>query len=253
MIYNTGGMRKNYDTKKQKQIVFVRHGESTQNFAEDFGKEYDINNIVLTKKGIHQAEITGKYLKKIYGKFDIIYSSPITRCVETSKIFMKHLNYSFNNLIQDPLLIEAGEFNHDFFESAIKEDKKSVKLEKAVYNELNPFKKLDLSKLFYKRFSEYYNVDPNDEGVYRNYTKFLDKIKRSSHKKILVIAHAGTLVDIQKIICGVSLENDIISFCVSNDSTNPKCDCGNCSIMCVKFVDNKHELITPPDNSHLNV
>ena len=56
------------------EIIFVRHGESTQNEAYKNNEEYDVNNIVLTKLGTKQANKTGKYLN-IYGKYDAIFSS----------------------------------------------------------------------------------------------------------------------------------------------------------------------------------
>ncbi len=43
--------------------------------------------------------ITGKYLYKIFGKFDKVYSSPATRCKETANmtlrvnIIMNEINY----------------------------------------------------------------------------------------------------------------------------------------------------------------
>ena len=38
-----------------KKIIFVRHGESTENKAIKDGKSYDKNNIVITDKGKNQA------------------------------------------------------------------------------------------------------------------------------------------------------------------------------------------------------
>jgi broad specificity phosphatase PhoE len=67
-----------------KRIIFVRHGESTQNKDYRDNKSYDKNNIKLTELGEKQAMITGKYLYKIFGKFDKVYSSPATRCIETA-------------------------------------------------------------------------------------------------------------------------------------------------------------------------
>jgi broad specificity phosphatase PhoE len=61
-------------------IIFVRHGQSTQNLALELDQEYDRDNIVLTRLGIKQAEKTGKYINEIYGKIDMIYLSPIKRC-----------------------------------------------------------------------------------------------------------------------------------------------------------------------------
>ena len=50
------------------EIVFVRHGEATHNTEGS----YDPANIILTKKGEKQATKTGKYLNKVFGKFDSV-------------------------------------------------------------------------------------------------------------------------------------------------------------------------------------
>jgi broad specificity phosphatase PhoE len=66
------------------EILFIRHGESTENIAMKNNKEYDTNNIVLTNKGIAQAKATAKYIKKVFGKIDCIYHSPVYRCQQTA-------------------------------------------------------------------------------------------------------------------------------------------------------------------------
>jgi len=43
-----------------KRIIFVRHGELTENKASTDNKSYDPNNITLTDEGDKQAQITGK-------------------------------------------------------------------------------------------------------------------------------------------------------------------------------------------------
>jgi broad specificity phosphatase PhoE len=243
-----------------KYCVFVRHGESTQNVAEQLGTNYDINNIKLTEKGKTQAEITGKFLKDVFNKFDVIYSSPIKRCIETANIIIKELTVNPDKLIEDSLLIESGEINHNLYnlsydEKSIKNEKLS-NLEEKISNVMNPFEQLKLSKQFYKLISDVYDIIPNYEQLLHNYKKFLKKVKNSPHKNILIIGHAGTLLGIQKIICGISLENDIIKFGISNDSSInknvPIPTCSNCSIMCIQLTNNKFELVSPPNNSHLN-
>lgn len=245
--------------KDIKYIVFVRHGQSTQNESNETNEKYDINNITLTDKGIEQAKITGKYLKKVFKKFDIIYTSPVVRCVETAKIISEQLNLPNVNLIQDSLLIEAGEINHnlnelsfDQREKVISENKDISKLKEKINDELNPFNKLRLSKHFYKIFSDFYKVVPDYDQIHKNYVKCLNKIKQSTDNNILIIGHCGTLVNMQKIICGISLENDMIKFNPSNTKNNQRKKCGNCAIMCVKLShDGNFELVSPPNNSHL--
>ena len=91
-----------------KKIIFVRHGESTQNKEYRDNKSYDKNNIKLTDEGKKQAMITGKYLYKIFGKFDKVYSSPAIRCVETANIIMDEIHHKKKVNI-DELLVEIGD------------------------------------------------------------------------------------------------------------------------------------------------
>lgn len=81
------------------EILFVRHGQSTQNLAYEKNEEYDPINVSLTQLGKEQAKITGKFLK-IYGEYDVIFSSPLLRAIETSHIIKKELKYK-KNLLHD--------------------------------------------------------------------------------------------------------------------------------------------------------
>ncbi len=68
------------------EIIFVRHGESVANVANEKGKSYDADNIHLTQKGIEQAKKTGEYINKVFGKMDIVIMSPMLRCAETTEL-----------------------------------------------------------------------------------------------------------------------------------------------------------------------
>jgi broad specificity phosphatase PhoE len=91
------------------KIIFIRHGESTENIADKTGKIYDPNNIILTTKGEEQAKKTGEYLSKIFGNnFDHIISSPAKRCVQTANIIIKQINFNKSKIIIDDLIMEIG-------------------------------------------------------------------------------------------------------------------------------------------------
>jgi broad specificity phosphatase PhoE len=239
-----------------KEIVFVRHGQSTENVARVTGEGYDPDNIILTGRGREQANITGEYLKRVYGEFDAVYSSPTKRCIETSEIIMSRLNYDHNSLIKSELLIEAGDRHHKLSglskeesENVINGNKELLDLNKVIDSELNPFRKLELSKVYYKDATIYLEVDPDYNQLASNFIKFISGIRASPRTKILVVGHGGTLSGMQKLMCGVSLENDIIKFGLMKNKDIPSY--GNCSIMCVKFSQGNFELISPPDDSHI--
>ncbi len=69
------------------EIFVVRHGESEGNRDNKFRGRTDFP---LTERGRSQAEETGKELTK-FGKFDVIFTSPLIRAKETAEIISKFL------------------------------------------------------------------------------------------------------------------------------------------------------------------
>ena len=63
-----------------KQLVLIRHGESTWNLENRFTGWADVD---LTQKGIDQAVAAGKSLKKAGYEFDIAYTSVLRRAIRT--------------------------------------------------------------------------------------------------------------------------------------------------------------------------
>lgn len=61
-------------------VLLIRHGETEWN---TLGKFQGCTDIALSKEGIKQAELLKNRLK---GKFDYIYSSPLSRAFETANI-----------------------------------------------------------------------------------------------------------------------------------------------------------------------
>lgn len=63
------------------EIYFIRHGQSIANKEKIFQGWSDIH---LSEKGIKQAKKLSKYFKQNSVKFDELYSSNLTRAVETA-------------------------------------------------------------------------------------------------------------------------------------------------------------------------
>jgi len=63
-----------------KQLVLIRHGESTWNLENRFTGWADVD---LTQKGIEQAVAAGKSLKRAGYEFDIAYTSVLRRAIRT--------------------------------------------------------------------------------------------------------------------------------------------------------------------------
>jgi len=63
-----------------KQLVLIRHGESTWNLENRFTGWADVD---LTPKGVEQALTAGKNLKKAGYEFDVAYTSVLRRAIRT--------------------------------------------------------------------------------------------------------------------------------------------------------------------------
>jgi len=242
-----------------KQIIFIRHAESTANLANDNNKFYDPNNIILTNLGNKQAQITGKYLAKTYGKFDVIYSSPAIRCKQTAEIIKSNINLKNDNIIIDELLMEEGTIfsnvdglSKDERNKFYNKNKKIIDLEKKVLNTENKFIKYNLMIKLQSLTDKYMNYKPSLLDIYNNYSNFLNKIKKSPYKKILVVAHSGTLSYITKIICNINIFTPLLYIKEAKPyENNIDIKIHNCSIACFLFSDNNFSLISPANNQHL--
>lgn len=126
------------------EIIFVRHGQSIQNVAFQKNERYDPNNICLTELGEKQAEITGEYLKT-FGKYDVIYSSPLLRVVQTSNIIKNKLGYKNDIIIDDRLeehnlgVIDEG-LNNDEIEKYINKNPEIIQNKLFRFVDLNKWK-----------------------------------------------------------------------------------------------------------------
>lgn len=72
---------------KTTNVFLVRHGETEWNLEERLQGN---RNSSLTRNGINQAKKAGKILKNT--KFDTVYSSPLTRAVNTAQLILGKKN-----------------------------------------------------------------------------------------------------------------------------------------------------------------
>lgn len=263
-LKNSSKILNQYGGKNNKmvKIIFVRHGESTENVANTSGEAYDFNNIVLTTKGEEQARKTGKYLSNTFGKFDCVISSPITRCIQTSNLIMKEINFDVSKIIIDKDVIEIGGLAHPLgglsqqdTDKIVKSDKQVVSIEKNIAKTTNPYEKYVLSKKLYKHVSKNYEIKPSLYKAHDNLLNFLDTLKNiienNNYKNILVVSHGGILSLMQKIICGINPENSIIIIDKKFVSVNEAI--GNCACLYLGFENEKFILVTPANTYHLTL
>jgi len=246
----------------EKKIIFVRHGESTENIATITGKSYDKDKIVLTKLGEEQAKITGEYLYKTFGKFDKVYTSPVTRCVQTADIIINQIDYK-KKLEIDNLLVEIG-YESNILDGLSKEEKIKIfdnikltlpkdnfytgiktfrQLEEKLNKTNNPFDKLKITKNWSNIEKIHLNIKPNKQQVKNNLKKFLKYLTKSNDENILVISHGGCISTVQKMICNIDINNIHISFTPT--------EINNCSIACISLKNNKYSLVSSANSSHL--
>lgn len=87
------------------QVYFVRHGESYGNVDYGCPVEYTTDDPPLTPEGKRQALALGEYYSAL--EFDAIYSSPLTRAVETAhSVAERQKNAVRVELLRD--LVEKG-------------------------------------------------------------------------------------------------------------------------------------------------
>lgn len=166
------------------RLVIVRHGQSEQNVALDLlednleevlkqQKKIRDVDIQLTETGIWQAEQTGLYLAQ-YEPFDICFSSPYRRTLQTSEGIIRNLEYELR-LFKDNRLGEKE------------------------FGRLHGFKTEEIRELYPEEFEDrerdgkYWYRLPRGENypdVEARVHSFLDKLARDySGRNILVVTH----------------------------------------------------------------
>ena len=89
----------------QSNLVLVRHGQSEWNEKNLFTGWKDPN---LTKKGIGEAIEAGKLLKAKNMKFDLMYTSNLTRAQETGRLILEEMNLANITIQKDQSLNERN-------------------------------------------------------------------------------------------------------------------------------------------------
>jgi broad specificity phosphatase PhoE len=237
------------------EIYFVRHGQSTENEASDNGVAYNKDNIILTKLGQEQAKKTGKYLGEM-GKFDMVYYSPIKRCVETMEYITQSMNYNGEKNENDSL-VEIGEFNNPIAglskeekKNFFKKNEKIIDLQKQISQEKNLFKAVELEEKLNDEYARYTKSTPDLETAIKNIKKFFNILKKQKFKRILVVTHGAIINVMMKMITNINPNNYNIYFVMPNQETKKYIE--NCCIMGILLKDKKFELVIPPNTQHLN-
>lgn len=166
-------------------LYLVRHGETEWNRLKKFQGQL---NSDLTEIGIEQAKALGNYLKKENIDFDFVYSSPLERAYDTTKLIKEDFE-----IITDSRLMEMA------FGKWEGMDVELIK-EESAENFHNFFNS-----------SDKYNHKPHEaesfESLEMRVREFLDEIKeKHKEKNVLVVSHGVTLKIFVKIIKNQNLK-----------------------------------------------
>jgi len=162
------------------RLIFVRHGLSSFNKEGRIQGRNDLST--LTEEGKLQAEEAGKIISSI--PIDAIYSSPLQRASETTKIIINQHQSKLQATYTDDLLeVDLGPWS-----GLTKNELKSLYPEKLTIWEKEP-KELSLNREDGTKFQ------PIKELLYQaeNFIKSLFCAHSGSDKTILIVAHNAIL------------------------------------------------------------
>ena len=226
-----------------KEIYFIRHGQTNENSLGILqGSEIDSD---LNELGRQQAKKSGKYLKKYRIKdknFDCIISSPMKRAIETAEIIGKELKITKKIEIFDELI----ELGRGKMSGLSKDDKYRQKIEKEI--EKKQKKIGDPIEYIYEFDMDKYLNDKFDIGIEtktnlsKRSKKIIDFIESKKCKKILVVSHAGIIMNTIKSIFN-------LNYTPIGNLSNGK----NCWISYIQNDGGIYRLVSPPDSTHLGL
>jgi len=173
-------------------VVLVRHGESMSNkkkengfipsFVKDEFMDLSAQNVPLTPEGMKQAIATGKKIRKTYGIFDYVYSSPFTRTRETAKGLMSAYTEEERVKIayRENLFIRERDAGYGFSMTKVE----------------NEYCFPWLSK-YWKVHGNFYATPPGGESIAkvaeRVYQFIGMLLQRRGAQKVLIVTHGGTI------------------------------------------------------------
>ncbi len=179
-----------------KELVLVRHAESIGNVLDVDGRaNFDMatHKYGLTPRGKEQARLTGEYLNKEFGNFDVFYVSYYERSRETMSIM-----YPRAKVYEDPRLAEA---QRGIYHSMTKEQMTARYPEELVRKEREGL----------------YHYRPmggeNWPDVELRIHSFLGTLSRDYEKaRVLMVVHGHWLLLLQRLIHHFSIEEALAKY-----------------------------------------
>jgi len=167
-----------------KNILLIRHGQSEWNKLNLFT---GFKNVELTEQGVHEAKKASENFKELGVKFDLVYTSLLSRAQKTAKIILEGLD-QLEDLTNNHKIIEDSALNERDYGDLTGLDKKETADK---YGE----------EQVYKWRRGYSDRPPAGESLedvvlrVRNYfeSEVLPQIHSSSNNNILIAAHGNSL------------------------------------------------------------
>ena len=167
-----------------KNILLIRHGQSEWNKLNLFT---GFKNVELTEQGVHEAKKASENFKELGVKFDLVYTSLLSRAQKTAKIILEGLD-QFEDLTNSHKIIEDSALNERDYGDLTGLDKKETADK---YGE----------EQVYKWRRGYSDRPPAGESLedvvlrVRNYfeLEILSQIHSISNNNILIAAHGNSL------------------------------------------------------------
>lgn len=95
-----------------KTVILVRHGKSSWDY------EVSDKDRPLKERGINDAHAVSKKFRAENRTIDFAYSSPANRALHTSMVFMRNLEFNFDNFqVSEALYDFSGQSVQDFVEN----------------------------------------------------------------------------------------------------------------------------------------
>lgn len=189
------------------KLFLIRHGESENNRNRRYSGQC---NPKLTELGRKQAEAIRPVLEKI--DFDAVYSSDLTRAIETCNIALPNAIPILNDKLR--------EFSIGYLEDrpyyTPKDDNDELSIDWH-----NKFKVFDYSSFGGENF----------DNLIKRFTKFLKEIESKPYKNVAAFCHAGL---ISAVTC------HIISALFDRSAIH----CPNCAIVVFEFDGTKWRLLS---------
>lgn len=201
------------------KIYLIRHGQTEWNVIK---KLQGWNNSELTEKGIEDAKNLRERLKDI--DFDVIYSSPQKRALDTA------------NIIKGDRNIEI------------------IKLEELKEIRFGVWQGMTLEKVkekYPKDYDDYFNrphlYKPIGDGeslrdIYNRAEQAYKKILKGNEENVLVVSHGVTLKALRAIVKNISLEE------FSELEVHP-----GTALNIIENINGKMQLVLEGDTSHMDL